>query len=122
MKAGPCLICFFNPKTGHHACCQAGTHSMECALRGPLPPFSTCSLISTKEQPHSGQSYAHYYDGLDSNTSVQAKATKAKATKAYCENHLGIMEFTIRGISVSHLVVPDSLRPHGLQPTRLLCP
>ena len=25
-------------------------------------------------------------------------------------------------ISVSHSVVPDSLRPHGLQPTRLLCP
>ena len=25
-------------------------------------------------------------------------------------------------VSVSHSVVPDSLRPHGLQPTRLLCP
>ena len=25
-------------------------------------------------------------------------------------------------ISVSHSVVSDSLRPHGLQPTRLLCP
>ena len=25
-------------------------------------------------------------------------------------------------ISVSHSVVPDSLRPIGLQPTRLLCP
>ena len=24
--------------------------------------------------------------------------------------------------SVSHSVMPDSLRPHGLQPTRLLCP
>ena len=24
-------------------------------------------------------------------------------------------------MSVSHSVVPDSLRPHGLQPTRLLC-
>ena len=23
---------------------------------------------------------------------------------------------------VSHLVMPDSLQPHGLQPTRLLCP
>ena len=23
---------------------------------------------------------------------------------------------------ISHSVVPDSLRPHGLQPTRLLCP
>ena len=25
-------------------------------------------------------------------------------------------------LSVSHSVVPDSLRPHGLQPTRFLCP
>ena len=25
-------------------------------------------------------------------------------------------------VSVSRSVVPDSLRPHGLQPTRLLCP
>ena len=25
-------------------------------------------------------------------------------------------------VSVSHSVMPDSLRPHGLQPTRLLCP
>ena len=25
-------------------------------------------------------------------------------------------------LSVSHSVVPDSLQPHGLQPTRLLCP
>ena len=26
------------------------------------------------------------------------------------------------GKCVSHSVVPDSLQPHGLQPTRLLCP
>ena len=29
---------------------------------------------------------------------------------------------SVRSVSVSHSVVPDSLRPHGLQPTRLLCP
>ena len=28
----------------------------------------------------------------------------------------------VQGISVSRSVVPDSLRPHRLQPTRLLCP
>ena len=27
-----------------------------------------------------------------------------------------------KGESVSHLLVSDSLRPHGLKPTRLLCP
>ena len=25
-------------------------------------------------------------------------------------------------VSVSHPVVPDSLQPHGVQPTRLFCP
>ena len=29
--------------------------------------------------------------------------------------------FTYDKLSVSHSVMPDSLRPHGLQPTRLLC-
>ena len=66
---------------------------------------------------HSGQNHAIYYYGLASNTSVQPKATKA-----YWENHLGIMEFIIRGVSVSCSVMPDSLLLHGLQPTRLLCP
>ena len=28
----------------------------------------------------------------------------------------------VLSVSVSHSVMPDSLRPHGLQPTSLLCP
>ena len=32
------------------------------------------------------------------------------------------LTFVSKSESVSHSVMPDSLRPHGLQPTRLLCP
>ena len=33
-----------------------------------------------------------------------------------------VATLTSQVTSVSHSVVPDSLQPHGLQPTRLLCP
>ena len=35
---------------------------------------------------------------------------------------LAILESELKGESVSRSVVSDSLRPHGLQPNRLLCP
>ena len=35
---------------------------------------------------------------------------------------LAIKTWRIQAACVSHSVMPDSLRPHGLQPTRLLCP
>ena len=38
------------------------------------------------------------------------------------DTSLWILWKDIPKISVSHSVVSDSLRPHGLQPTRLLCP
>ena len=42
--------------------------------------------------------------------------------KSFTINSINIPDLLSESKSVSHSVVPDSLQPHGLQPTRLLCP
>ena len=49
---------------------------------------------------------------------VQAYFKELDLMFIYEENKIRLFVLVL----VSHSVVPDSLRPHGLQPTRLLCP
>ena len=66
---------------------------------------------------------------LPQQMTYQADQTKKRKgeREEICEKHTGLTDVSISSLtdiseSVSHSVVSNSLRPHGLQPARLLCP
>ena len=82
----------------------------------PLPPLSLCSfsyLLGCQES--CGQPLTPGYMRNFTSPAHQQKIISSFPCLTLCFFRFGF-------VAVSHSVVSDSLQPHGLQPTRLLCP
>ena len=96
--------------------------------------FFTLSVKKKKTQKTSPPEKSHTRFKISSSFSPPTLAPRIQAENLYIRNsvhlsshsykcnHLKMTVLNMKSESVSHSVVSDSLRPHGPQSTRLLCP
>ena len=86
--------------------------------QNPSLEDAAATLITSSVRPWTDSQPGDRTPGPDSDSATH-RATLDKSCPSLGSSCSSSM---MRRLSVSHSVMSDTLRPHGLQPTRLLCP